>query len=218
MLRLLMGALLCVGACAVAQTAAPAHDAGGYAAPTAKLEHGRKIFVESSCHFCHGVDLTGALMGAADLMHDPLVGADNDGNFIGPVVLAGLPNLQTAMPKFPELTKSDISDLAGYVHYLRQQGRFKELTASTATGDVAAGKTYFAGSGGCSGCHTEADMRAAAKKYDRTSLRAHLLLPTGLAPKDGVANDAGDAAHRKLVENIAPADAANVSAYLETLR
>ena len=94
-------------------------------------------------------------MGAADLMHSPLVGADRNGNLIGSIVLAGLPNLQTAMPKFADLTKDQISDLAGYVHYLRQQGRYKELMAAKLpAGDAKAGETYFNGSGGCSKCHS----------------------------------------------------------------
>ena len=84
-----------------AQTQAGKRDAGGYPAPTAELERGRTIYVVSSCHFCHGIDLTGAAMGAADLMHLPLVGRDEGGNLIGPIVLKGLPNLQTAMPSIP---------------------------------------------------------------------------------------------------------------------
>ena len=133
----------------------PKVDAGGPVAPTTALERGRTVYVLSSCHFCHGIDLTGASMGAADLMHSPLVGADRNGNLIGSIVLAGLPNLQTAMPKFADLTKDQISDLAGYVHYLRQQGRYKELMAANLpAGDAKAGETYFNGSGGCSKCHS----------------------------------------------------------------
>jgi len=48
-------------------------DAGGFPAPTPELERGRAVYVLSSCHFCHGVDLTGAQMGATDLMHSPLI-------------------------------------------------------------------------------------------------------------------------------------------------
>src|ERR1700674_5184540 len=76
-----------------AQTAKPKVDAGGHVAPTAALERGRTVYVLSACHFCHGIDLTGATMGAADLMHSPLVGADRNGNLIGSIVQTGLPNL-----------------------------------------------------------------------------------------------------------------------------
>src|SRR5579872_6341110 len=151
-------ALLCFVQIASAQQSKPQVDAGGPVAPTVALERGRTVFVLSSCHFCHGIDLTGASMGAADLMHSPLVGADRNGNLIGSIVLAGLPNLQTAMPKFADLTKEQIADLAAYIHYLRQQGRYKELMAAKlAAGDPPAGKAYFDGSGGCAKCHSAGD-------------------------------------------------------------
>ena len=82
----------------------PQRDAGGYPAPTAALERGRTVFVLNHCHFCHGEDLTRANMGAANLTQSALVGADTDGNAIGAVVRAGLPNLQTAMPSYRELS------------------------------------------------------------------------------------------------------------------
>ena len=80
-------------------------DAGGFKAPTAALERGRAVYVLNHCHFCHGVDLTRATMGAANLSQSPFVGTDDDGNMIGPLVKAGLPNLQTAMPSYAELTR-----------------------------------------------------------------------------------------------------------------
>ena len=85
-------------------------DAGGFKAPTAALERGRAVYVLNHCHFCHGVDLTRATMGAANLTQSLLVGADEDGNMIGPLVKAGLPNLQTAMPSYTELTAEEIVD------------------------------------------------------------------------------------------------------------
>ena len=66
---------LCFVLAASAQQSKPKVDAGGPVAPTTTLERGRTVYVLSSCHFCHGIDLTGASMGAADLMHSPLVGA-----------------------------------------------------------------------------------------------------------------------------------------------
>ena len=113
-------------------------DAGGFPAPTAALERGRTVYVLNHCHFCHGVDLTRATMGAANLSQSPLVGADKDGNVIGALVKAGLPNLQTAMPSYAELTSEEIVDLARYIHFLRQQARFRELSrlADTPAGDA----------------------------------------------------------------------------------
>lgn len=209
----------CLAQTARGQGTKPKVDAGGPVAPTAALERGRTVYVLSSCHFCHGIDLTGASMGAADLMHDPLVGADRNGNLIGSIVLAGLPNLQTAMPKFADLTKDQISDLAGYVHYLRQQGRYKELMAAKLpAGDAKAGESYFNASGGCSKCHSTADLAASVRKLDANALRSRFLRPGPAVPVENVAPSAGEQAHLRLLENYSPTGVANALAYLEQLR
>jgi mono/diheme cytochrome c family protein len=188
-------------------------DTGGVRPPTERLEHGRIVFVQSSCHFCHGPDLTQAQMGAADLMHDQLVGADVDGNIIGAVVKAGLPNLQTSMPSFPDLTAAQISDLAGYVHYLRQVGRYKEAMAYTKPGDAAAGKAFFEGDGGCAKCHSAADMKAVA-----AAGKAKMLMPSGAVPKEGVVPSAGAVAHLHLLETATPVQWQDVAVYMGTLQ
>ena len=195
-------------------------DAGGYRAPTTELERGRKLFVLSSCHFCHGVDLTQTNMGSADLLHSPIVGADHDGNLIGPIVKAGLPNLQTSMPSFYDLSDRDIVHLARYVHYLRQQGRYKELMAADlSTGNADAGKSYFNGSGGCSKCHSAAgDLAGIALRYDAKTLRSKFLMPSGTARKEGVTLTGAAQQHLYLLENYDPSDVADVMAYLGRLR
>ena len=188
-------------------------DAGGYPAPTPELERGRTVFVQSSCHFCHGVDLTGAAMGAANLMYSPLVGRDMKGNLIGPVVRAGLPNLQTAMPQYSDYTDQQISDLAAYIHYLRQQGRFKELTAMKGdVGDATAGKKYF--NANCEKCHSQ-NLAGVAMKYKPAELREHFLRP---APAVSEHATAGALAHAKMLENYKNEDVSNVLAYLATLK
>jgi len=195
-------------------------DAGGYRAPTEQLEQGRKIFVESSCHFCHGVDLTQTNMGSADLLHSPIVGADQDGNLIGPIVKAGLPNLQTSMPSFYDLSDQDILYLARYVHYLRQQGRYRELMAADlSTGNADAGKSYFNGPGGCSKCHSPTgDLAHIASRYDAKTLRSKFLMPNGTAPKKDASPSAGAQQHLRLLENYDPSDVANLLAYLAQVR
>lgn len=202
-----------------AQTAAPRVDAGGPVAPTAALERGRTVYVLSSCHFCHGIDLTGASMGAADLMHSPLVGADRNGNIIGNIVRAGLPNLQTSMPSYADLTAQQISDLAGYIHYLRQQGRYKELMAADLpAGDPKAGEKYFNGKGGCEKCHSvTGDLAGIGHKYDAATLKFRLLRPGPAVPSDNTPPDAGRQAHLRLLENYSQADFSNVLAYLQHL-
>jgi cytochrome c oxidase cbb3-type subunit III len=207
---------------AFAQTPDVKRDAGGYPAPTPKLERGRTVYVISSCHFCHGIDLTGAAMGAADLLHLPMVGNDEDGNLIGAIVRAGLPNLQTAMPQYPEYTPQQISDLAAYIHYLRRQGRYRELTgaAGQGGGDVVAGAAYFnGGAGKCNGCHSVAgDLAGIGAKYEPSRLRSRLLVP---GPEGAISSEgasAGLTAHLKLLERYGDVDVRNLVAYLQTVK
>ena len=198
--------------------AQPVRDAGGYPAPTPELERGRAVYVTSSCHFCHGIDLTGAAMGAANLMTSPLVGRDRDGSLIGAVVRAGLPNLQTAMPQYSDYTDRQIADLAGYIHYLRQQGRYKELMAGSAgSGDPVKGREYFRAPGNCQSCHSPTgDLAGIGKRYDANALRGKLLRPGRAFAEPGVT--AGDLAHLKLLENYRNEDVLNLLAYLSTIR
>jgi cytochrome c oxidase cbb3-type subunit 3 len=215
-LALMLTALFSMGA-AAAQANLPKTDAGGPIAPTAALERGRTVYVLNACHFCHGIDLTGAAMGAADLMHSPIVGADRDGDLIGKIVLAGLPNLQTAMPKFADLTQQEIADLAAYIHYLRQQGRYKELIVSSEAnaGNWQAGEQYFNGSGGCGRCHsTSGDLSGIGRKYDGRTLRSRLLNPGPATPVESVTPSVGLQTHLKLLENYTPANVEDLVAYL----
>jgi mono/diheme cytochrome c family protein len=196
-------------------------DAGGFKAPTAALERGRAVYVLNHCHFCHGEDLTRATMGAANLSQSPFVGADEDGNMIGPLAKAGLPNLQTAMPSYAELTSAEIVDLARYIHFLRQQARFNELSrlAESPAGDHKAGETYFNGAGNCRSCHSlTGDLASISRKYDTATLRARLLRPGPPVPSDGVRPTAGQAAHLKLLENYTAANVQDLVAYLAASR
>jgi cytochrome c oxidase cbb3-type subunit 3 len=196
---------------------APARDAGGLRAPTTELERGRAVFVLNSCHFCHGVDLTGATMGAADLMHSPLVGSDHDGNVIGAIVKAGLPNLQTAMPSYADLTPAEIVGLARYVHFLRQQGKYKELTQVSAApaGRASEGRAFFRDH--CASCHSSTgDLAGIARKYDAPTLRARLLRPGPDTPSETAAVAPGDAAHMTLLENYTAAQVDDLVAYLRS--
>jgi len=208
-------AVFAVAALADAQAPRGKADAGGFPAPTPELERGRAVYVLSSCHFCHGVDLTGAQMGATDLMHSPLIAADQNGNFIGPVVRAGKPNLQTAMPSYPDLTSQEIADLAAYVHYLRRQGRYRELTMDVGDqGDARAGETYF--NANCAACHSrKGDLAGVAGKYAGAALRARILRPSDdPAPAGTDGTTLGRLQHGKLLERYAAADVRNVIAYL----
>ena len=215
---LVLGALVALlPAVSGAQVVPGKPDAGGMPAPTAALERGRTVYVLNTCHFCHGVDLTKATMGAAVLMHSALVGADENGNVIGTIVRAGIPNLQTSMPSYPDLTKEEIEDLAAYIHYLRQLGRHKELTRTpAAAGDAAAGGTYFAAN--CANCHSvSGNLKGIASKYEAAALKARVLgspPPAASDPRGQIA--AGRLRHLTLLERYSDDDVRHLVAYLQT--
>ena len=80
---------------------------------------------------------------------------------------AGIP--QTAklspMPQFSDLSDRQLHDIARYIHYARQQGRYKEIVeAKAGPGDAAAGVRYFAQN--CASCHA-ADLNGIGKNTTR---------------------------------------------------
>jgi len=169
-------------AAAWGQEAGPGQkDAGGFRAPTEALERGRVVFVKSSCHFCHGVDLTQTAMGAANLLHSTM-------------------------------------DLASYIHYLRQMGKYAELLAADLPpGDASRGKAAFDGAAKCSSCHAAASLAPRLKKQPR-ELEEQLLLPSVARAKEGVAPDAAAQSHSKFTENASPKDVSDLIAYLRGLK
>lgn len=191
-------------------------DAGGPRAPTPQLERGRAVYVLSACHFCHGVDLTQAQMGATDLMRSPLIAADQNGNLIGAVVRAGKPNLQTAMPAYPDMTAQEVADLAAYIHYLRQAGRYRALiTALLAEGNASAGEVYFAAN--CTSCHSRSrDLAAIGARLPLAALRERLLRPAATpSPSASDAVTVGQRQHLRLLERYTEADIRNLLAFLQ---
>jgi mono/diheme cytochrome c family protein len=192
-------------------------DAGGYPAPTEELERGRTVYVLNACHFCHGVDLTRAVMGASDLMRSPIVAADQDGNVIGVIVRAGKPDLQTAMPRYQDLTDDEIRDLARYIHYLRQVGRYKQLTSTPddEQGDLQAGAEYFKVN--CAACHSRTgDLAGVATRHSKAALRARLLRPApdNVPPTATDRIGEGRRQHLRLLERYQDSDVRNLLTFL----
>ena len=121
------------------------------------------------------------------------------------------------MPSYVELTPEEIIDSARYIHFLRQQARFSELSrlADTPAGDRAAGEVYFNGAANCRSCHSvTGDLAGIGRKYDTAKLRERLLRPGPTMPAEGVGPTAGQAAHLKLLENYSPAHVQDLVAYL----
>ena len=210
---------------AVAQTPARSgYDINYIGPPMADpvMQHSKETYVLFGCSYCHGLYLV-ARGEATDLMHSRLVGSDENGNVIGPLLRRGIP--QTAklspMPQFSDLSDGQIADLVRWIHYARQQGRYKEVMEAkdAGPGQAAAGKTYFDQK--CSSCHA-----TLPKKYDAAALKAQILKPHALeaAPSWKVdrLNDAKTAAarqrHGALLENYVAGDVANLVAYLQSVK
>ena len=195
--------------------------------PDPVLQHAKETFVLFGCAYCHGLNLV-SRGEATDLMHSALVGRDENGNRIGPLLRAGIP--QTAklspMPQFSDLSDQQIAALVTWIHYARRQGRYQELIAAPiGTGDAAAGKAYFERS--CSTCHAaDRDLSGIGRKYDAPALREAILDPKALKVERSFTsarlNDTKLAAaqqrHHALVENYSAEEVANLVAYLASVR
>ena len=210
-------------------TARPGYDINYIGPPMADpvMQHSKETYVLFGCSYCHGLYLV-ARGEATDLMHSRLVGSDENGNVIGPLLRRGIP--QTAklspMPQFSDLSDAQIADLVRWIHYARQQGRFKEVMEAkdAGPGQAAAGKAYFEQK--CSSCHATAGLASIAKKYDAAALKAQILKPQALetAPswKIDRLNDTKTAAarqrHGALLENYSGAEVANLIVYLQSMK
>ena len=192
------------------------------------LQHSKETYELFCCSYCHGLNLV-SRGEATDLMHSRLVGRDENGNLIGPLLRAGIP--QTAklspMPQFSDLSDQQIADLVRWIHYARAQGRYKELTEAKESrpGDTTKGKAYFDEK--CGACHSiSGDLAGVAKKYDAATLKQRLLRPKLMeeAPswKADRLHDAKTASgrqrHQLLLENYSADDVTNLIAFLRSLK
>jgi mono/diheme cytochrome c family protein len=191
------------------------------------LQHTKETYILFGCAYCHGIYL--APRGeAADLMHSALVGRDQNADLIAPLLRAGIP--QTAklspMPQFSDLSARQLADIAQWIHYARQQGRYREMmeTKELPAGEVAAGRAYF--DEHCSSCHpAPVNLANNARNQSDAGLRGWILRPPFLdsATSWQVAelNDPKKIArqrHLALLENYTPADLANIIAFLRSIR
>jgi cytochrome c oxidase cbb3-type subunit 3 len=232
MTRILTSICVVAFAASIAAQSTPVHrsyDIEFLGAPLADpvLQHAKETFVLFGCAYCHGLNLV-SRGEATDLMHSALVGRDENGNRIGPLLRAGIP--QTAklspMPQFSDLSDQQIAAIVTWIHYARQQGRYQELTATPVrAGDATAGKAYFERS--CSMCHAvDRDLSGIGRKFEVSALRAAMLDPKGLkAERSFTAARLHDTKlasaqqrHQALLENYAPEEVANLVAYLASVR
>ena len=228
-LLLLCGAILAAGSVLAQSTPRAGYDIDYLGPPLADpvMQYSKETYVLFGCAYCHGLDLT-PRGEAADLRSSVLVGGDRNANLIGPLLRAGIP--QTAklspMPQFSDLSDQQIGAIARWIHYARQRARYKELSESSgASGDVVAGRAYFAKA--CASCHaTDRDLAAIGRKHDQAALRAQILEPRSLAGQPSYQLDRlrdtrisdGRDEHQTLLENYSPQNVANLVAYLESVR
>lgn len=148
---------------------------------TAAVDRGRALF-KSSCGFCHGEDATGSR--APDLLRSGVVLHDDNGNLLGPTIRNGRPD--TGMPSFATMKDDEIGAIVAFLHHqangaLHSNGVRRDYPlAKLLTGNAEAGKAYFDGAGGCSGCHsTTGDFAHIAKKYSPIDLQQRMVYPSG---------------------------------------
>jgi mono/diheme cytochrome c family protein len=140
-------------------------------------EAGRHLF-QRNCAFCHGRDAAGGETGP-DLTRSKLVLADVNGNQISDVIRNGRPG--TKMPAF-RLSNEEMRSLAAFIHHeggsSRPGGRRGVDVRDLQTGDVAAGKSYFNGAGGCAKCHSPTgDLAGIASRFQGLKLEERMLYP-----------------------------------------
>jgi cytochrome c oxidase cbb3-type subunit III len=152
--------------------------------PLEQVQAGEARFT-SQCGFCHGRDAAGGETGP-DLTRSELVAEDLRGDKLGPLLRAGRP--EQGMPAF-DLSAADVASIVAFVHDQKTKsdaeggGRRAVDAADLATGDAAAGRRYFDGTGGCSGCHSVAgDLAAIATRYQGLLLLQRMLYPTAGRP------------------------------------
>lgn len=170
-------------------TAAFANGQGHQATPmprqqatedTAAVERGQALF-KSSCGFCHGEDARGSrgpdLVRSATLLHD------DGGNLLGPTIRNGRPD--KGMPSFATMKDDQITAIVAFLHHQATAALHSRRAetdyplAKLLIGNAQAGKTYFNGDGGCSGCHSvTGDLAKIATKYSPIELQQHMVYPS----------------------------------------
>ncbi len=119
-----------------------------------------------------------------------------DGDKIGPVIRNGRPD--KGMPPF-DRSEDQIASLVAFIHtqqYLsltRKGGRKGVDVADFQTGNAAAGKQYFNGTGGCAACHSPTgDLAGIASRYRGLELEEQMLFPRHAKSKVTVTLPSGE--------------------------
>lgn len=166
----------------------------------AAADRGRHLYV-AECVDCHGPTARGMDNQGPNLVRSLVVMHDRVGTELGPFLKKGHP-LQSKKPA-SGLTETEIADLS---HFLKQRidDALKRQpmgdNINVITGDVAAGKAYFAGAGKCSTCHALTAggkltlFNISAKYADPVNLQQAMLFPGGGGGRGGRGGAPGAAA------------------------
>ena len=147
--------------------------------PSEQAKLGGALF-QQNCAFCHGRDAAGGETGP-DLTRSKLVAQDVAGDKIAEVLRQGRP--EKGMPPFT-FSAAEVAELVAFIHEQRAQAKLHNGSrrgvdvADLQTGNVAAGKEYFNGAGGCASCHSPTgDLAGIASRYEGLELEERMLYP-----------------------------------------
>jgi len=147
--------------------------------PSEQAKSGGALF-QQNCAFCHGRDAAGGETGP-DLTRSKLVAQDVAGDKIAEVLRQGRP--EKGMPPFT-FSAPEVAELVAFIHEQRSQAKLHNGNrrgvdvADLQTGNVAAGKRYFNGAGGCASCHSPTeDLAGIASRYEGLELEERMLYP-----------------------------------------
>jgi cytochrome c oxidase cbb3-type subunit 3 len=153
----------------------------------AVIERGRTLY-SVTCSACHGADARGGQLGGPNLLRSQLVLADQDGEAIVPVILAGRPD--KGMPPMP-INAADATAVATFLHsLLAAAGRQGSPPAvetpppDVLVGDATAGQAYFAAK--CTTCHSASgDLLGIAARIPDAKTLQNLWVSGGAAAGRG---------------------------------
>lgn len=195
-------ALALVSLPAFSQSHKPA--APGAQFDAAEVARGQSQF-KSSCGFCHGEDATGSR--APDLVRSSIVAHDENGSLLTPTIRNGRPD--KGMPAFSSLSNDQIAAIVIFLHHQAYEAAHSAHVpgnyplAKLLTGNAEEGKTFFLGSGGCSGCHSvDGDLKGIAGRLSPIDLQQRMVYPgrghekitATITSKDGTKYE-GDVVH-----------------------
>ena len=143
--------------------------------PKEVAERGKAVY-SVNCSFCHGSDAGGGAVGP-NLWRSQVVLEDQDGELIQPIIYGS--RAEKGMPRI-DLTRAQISDVAGFLHSLRVASRdaANKPPINIVVGDAGTGKGTYDRL--CSSCHAEGTLNSYVSQFkDPRAMQQAWILPGG---------------------------------------